>query len=154
MAYGYFKAEMGTHRLVRISPFNSGGTRETSFAAVEVTPELADADVVSVDSLDEKEFRIDTYRSSGAGGQHINKTDSGVHIARIGVVTICQSERSQIKTAIKPGRWWRWLTVRRHRTSGRTANPARRTRHHRLGPPNPQLRLHLPMVRTCAPPTK
>jgi len=110
-AYGYFKSEMGTHRLVRMSPFNSSGTRETSFAAVEVTPELPDAENVSEEDLDTSEFRIDTYRASGAGGQHVNKTDSAVRITHIptNVVVACQSERSQQQNR---ARCWKMMTAK------------------------------------------
>ena len=117
--YGYLRSEIGVHRLVRISPFDANARRQTSFASVMVVPDIGDTDDFDIE-VDESDLRVDTYRSSGAGGQHVNKTESAVRLTHnpTGVVVACQMERSQHKnmaTAMRMLKAKLWDLERRKR---------------------------------------
>ena len=139
-AYGWLKTESGVHRLVRISPYDSNARRHTSFASVWVYPVIDDSIEIEVS---ESDVRIDTYRSSGSGGQHVNTTDSAVRITHLatGIAVACQAERSQHKNKAKA---WEMLRSRlyeeelKKREAAANATEASKSRH-RLGPPDPLL---------------
>ena len=141
-AYGWMRSEHGVHRLVRISPFNNEGKRQTAFTAVDVAPffEEVSAEVV----IDEKDLRIDTYRSSGAGGQHVNVTDSAVRITHLltGIVTSCQNERSQHQNKERAMQMLaaKLLNLERKRRSDEIAGDQGRAAQGGLRQPDPQLR--------------
>jgi len=132
MAYGYLKGENGIHRLVRISPFNSEGKRQTSFAAVDVAPEVADEEEIEIRPED---LRVDTYRAGGAGGQHVNKTESAVRLTHIptGVVAACQNERSQHQNRALAMKMLRAKLVRRREEQQEAAQAAKYQNQSKVG---------------------
>ena len=140
-AYGYLKSEKGVHRLVRISPFNAAGKRQTSFVSCDVMPDIEeDLDV----EINPDDLRIDTYRSSGAGGQHINKTSSAIRITHLptGIVVQCQNERSQFQNKDKAMQMLKakLYLLKQQENAEKLVRHPRRCQGHRLGKPDPFLR--------------